>query len=190
MASPPSEKDIERDVTTESVHSTKAEVTHIGNDKAFKGDDSDGAVQWTPRTITAAIVLCCLYAGSQIILYFVGGALAYIQEDLGATTHGSWLPVSNTLAYVYLVAPDLKIIANVSIRITAVAPFVGYLQDLFGRREITLIGSVIIMVGIVLVGTAHGFAQAVAGMAISGVGAGICELTSLAGYVFGRLSYY
>lgn len=63
------------------------------------------------------------------------------------------------------------------------APFVGYLQDLFGRREITLIGSIIIMVGIVLVGTAHGFAQAVAGMAIAGVGAGICELTALAGYV-------
>lgn len=188
MASPHDEKDIERDNTADSINNVKLENTHIGNEKAFKGDDSDGAVQWTPKTITAAIVLCCLYAGSQIILYFVGGALSYIQEDLGATAHGSWLPVSNTLAYVYLIASGFNTIANVSIRITAVAPFVGYLQDLFGRREITLIGSIIIMVGIVLVGTAHGFAQAVAGMAIAGVGAGICELTSLAGYVSEQLS--
>lgn len=62
-------------------------------------------------------------------------------------------------------------------------PFVGYLQDLFGRREITLIGSIIIMVGVVLVGTAHGFAQGVSGMALAGIGAGICELTALAGYI-------
>lgn len=68
-------------------------------------------------------------------------------------------------------------------RITAVAPFVGYLQDLVGRREITLVGSVIIMVGIVLVATAHTFGQAVTGMALSGAGAGICELTALAGFV-------
>ena len=66
-------------------------------------------------------------------------------------------------------------------RITAVAPFVGYLQDLIGRREITLVGSVIIMVGIVLVGTAHSFGQGVAGMALGGAGAAICELTALAG---------
>jgi hypothetical protein len=46
------------------------------------------------------------------MLYFVGGSLSYIQEDLGATTNGSWLPVSNTLA------------------ITAVAPFVGMISVL------------------------------------------------------------
>lgn len=97
------------------------------------------------------------------MLYFVGGSLGYIAADLGATNNSSWLPVSNTLA------------------ITAVAPFVGYLQDLVGRREITLVGSVIIMAGVTLIGTAHGFGQAVAGMSLSGAGAGICELTALAG---------
>lgn len=64
---------------------------------------------------------------------------------------------------------------------TAVAPFVGYLQDLCGRRTITLIGSVVIMVGVALIGSAHGFGQAVTGMALSGAGAAVCELTSLAG---------
>lgn len=89
---------IEKDYTADSVHEEKAEVSHNGNEKAFKGDDSDGTIDWTPRTVIAAIVLACLYTGSQIILYFVGGALGYIQEDLNATTNGSWLPVSNTLA--------------------------------------------------------------------------------------------
>lgn len=97
------------------------------------------------------------------MLYFVGGCLGYIQAEFGAAGNSSWLPVSNTLA------------------ITAVAPFVGYLQDLLGRRNITLFGSVIIMVGIALIGSAKNFGQAVAGMALSGAGAGICELTALAG---------
>jgi hypothetical protein len=48
-----------------------------------------------------------IFVGSQIMLYFVGGSLSYIIEDLGAAKTGSWLPVANTLA------------------ITAVAPFVG-----------------------------------------------------------------
>jgi len=87
-----------------------------------------------------------------------------MEADLGATNVGSWLPVSNTLA------------------ITAVAPFVGYLQDLLGRRNITLAGSIVIIVGIALIGSAHSFPQALAGMAISGAGAGVCELTALAGY--------
>ncbi|KAH7017109.1 major facilitator superfamily domain-containing protein [Ilyonectria destructans] len=136
---------------------------HLHNSHAFKSDDSDGSVVWTPKAIIAAISLGALYSGSQVNLYFVGGALSYIEADLGATANGVWLPVSNTLA------------------ITAVSPFVGYLQDLLGRREITLVGLVIIMVGLALIGTAHSFGQAIAGMSLSGAGAGICELTALAG---------
>lgn len=101
--------------------------------------------------------------GSQIILYFVGGSLQFITPDLKATGTSVWLPVSNTLA------------------ISAVAPFVGYLQDLFGKRWIALIGSACICVGIVILGTAHTFGQGVVGMALAGVGAGIGELTGLAG---------
>lgn len=165
---------------------------HMNNDLAYKGDDSDGKVDWTLRSKFAAASLCGLYVGkstaddvvlpgrasntnaltgSQIMLYFVGGSLGYISAELGIATRSSWLPVANTLA------------------ITAVAPFVGYLQDLLGRRNITLFGSVIIIVGIALVGSAHNFGQAVSGMAISGSGAGICELTALAGYVMKITEY-
>lgn len=103
--------------------------------------------------------------GSQIILYFAGGMLSYMVADLGNASGAVWLPVCNTLV------------------LAAVSPFAGYLQDLFGRRHITLFGSVMIMVGIVLVGTAHTFAQGIVGMCLSGGGAAIGELTALAGYV-------
>ena len=104
-----------------------------------------------------------ILSGSQIILYFVGGSLQFITPDLKAAGTAVWLPVSNTLA------------------ISAVAPFVGYLQDLFGKRWIALMGAACICVGIVILGTAHTFGQDVVGMALSGVGAGIGELTGLAG---------
>lgn len=136
---------------------------HIGNDRAYKGDDSDGKVNWTIKSALAALTLGMLYTGSQIVLYMVGGSLAYIEPAIGATGKGGWLTVANTLA------------------ITAVAPFTGYLQDLVGRREITLLGSVIICLGIALVASAKAFGQAVSGMAIAGAGAGVCELTALAG---------
>ncbi|KIW98275.1 uncharacterized protein Z519_01859 [Cladophialophora bantiana CBS 173.52] len=140
-----------------------ADNVHIHNEYAYKGDDSDGKVAWTLRHSVAAVSLGMLYAGSQIMLYFVGGCLSFIEADMGAQKVGSWLPVSNTLA------------------ITAVAPFVGYLQDLLGRRNITLFGSMVIIVGIALIGSAHSFGQAVTGMTLSGAGAGVCELTALAG---------
>lgn len=37
---------------------------HIHNELAFKGDDSDGHVEWTTRTLIAACSLGCLYTGT------------------------------------------------------------------------------------------------------------------------------
>jgi MFS family permease len=96
----------------------------------------------------------------------VGGFLTFMGKELHATDKQSWLSVGNTLA------------------IAVTAPYVGYLQDVLGRRNITLSGSLLLMIGCVLVATAHGFSQAVTGMVVAGVGAGIGELTALAGQVF------
>lgn len=111
------------------------------------------------------LVLAHNLPGSQVPLYFTGGMLSYMAADLGgkALTSPSWIPVCNTLA------------------VASIAPFSGYLGDIFGRRNITLIGSVLIMVGIVVVATSHSFGVAVAGMSIAGAGAGIGELTALGG---------
>ncbi|CAK7200330.1 hypothetical protein SEUCBS139899_003021 [Sporothrix eucalyptigena] len=133
------------------------------NALAYKGDDSDGKIEWTVKSAFAMCFLCALYTASMIMLYFTGAALSYIEKDLGAANTGTWLPVSNTLA------------------IAAVAPFVGYLQDLLGRRYITLAGSVVIMVGLAITGSAKTFGAGVAGMALCGAGAAVCELTALAG---------
>ncbi|OCT44607.1 putative major facilitator superfamily transporter [Cladophialophora carrionii] len=127
-----------------------------------KGDDSDGRVNWTWKQILATISLCGVYVGSQIPLYFVGGSLTYVASDLGSASTG-WLPVSNSLA------------------LAAVCPFCGYLQDMFGKRNISILGSILILVGTIVTATAHSFAQAVAGMTIAGAGASIGELTALAG---------
>lgn len=53
--------------------------------------------------------------------------------------------------------------------------------DLIFAGYIALFGSLCICIGCVLMATTHSFAQALAGMAISGVGAAVGELTGLAG---------
>lgn len=169
------------------------------DEKEFKNDASEAHIEsqtqdethvtWTTRQIIATVSLSILWvgkyfqspsvtangwtdrvSGSQLPLYFVGGMLSYMVADLGgeALTSSTWIPVCNTLA------------------IASVAPFSGYLTDIFGRRNITLCGAVAIMVGIVITGTAHHFGQAVVGMSIAGAGAGIGELTALGGLVFHR----
>jgi len=55
--------------------------------------------------------------------------------------------------------------------LASVAPFPGYLSDIFGRRNITLIGALAIMVGIMIFATTHSFAQAIVGMFIAGASA-------------------
>src|SRR5436305_2076901 len=109
----------------------------LQNRYAVKGDDSDGKVVWSTRIIFAAIFLAGLYTGSytlqlednhipnhyigsQAILYFTGGSLSFIEEDLKLSRGSAWLPTANILA------------------IAATCPYAGYLQDLFGKRYIAL----------------------------------------------------
>ena len=104
-------------------------------------------------------------------LYFAAGGLSYIVEDIGGVSASSWLPVAYTLS------------AAIPI------PFSGYLQDIFGRRPIALAAIVTVIVGAIIVGTAHTFGQGVTGMALCGAGAGIAELSALAGYGHSALRY-
>lgn len=101
--------------------------------------------------------------GSQLPLFFVGGTLSFIAADVGGSAVETWMPISYSLV------------------LAAIAPFCGYLQDLLGRRYITLVGGVVLCVGIVVVATAHSVAVAITGMSVAGGGAAIGELTALAG---------
>lgn len=63
----------------------------------------------------------------------------------------------------------------------AVAPFAGAVSDLIGRRYPAVFGTVLVIIGMVVVGTAHQMNVAIGGMAIAGVGAGICQTLGIAG---------
>ena len=118
---------------------------------------------WTFKTFVATVALSGLYVGSQIPLYFVGGSLSFIAHDIGGAEASAWLAVSYALA------------------LSAVAPFCGYLQDLVGRRNITLGGGTVLMMGCIVLATAKNFGSGIVGMSFSGAGAAIGELTALAG---------
>jgi MFS family permease len=62
----------------------------------------------------------------------------------------------------------------------AICPFVGSLSDLFGRRYVALFGALLLIIGNIVTSTAHKMNTFIAGMAINGAGAGLCELTALA----------
>jgi MFS family permease len=68
-----------------------------------------------------------------------------------------------------------------SLAFAAVAPFAGHVSDLVGRRYIALGATALIIVGMVVVGTAHEFEVAIIGMAIAGMGGGIGGTVGVAG---------
>ncbi|KAL4889766.1 major facilitator superfamily domain-containing protein [Aspergillus ambiguus] len=118
---------------------------------------------WTWKSLIASIALSGLYVGSQIPIYFVGGELSFIVAEIGHADAGSWITVAYTLP------------------LAAVAPFTGYLQDLVGRRYVTLVGGIFLMLGCLLVALAHSFRQCLVGMCFAGAGAAVGELAALAG---------
>jgi MFS family permease len=89
--------------------------------------------------------------------------LAYTVAEIGGTTSYAWLAIANTLA------------------LAAVAPFVGAISDLIGRRYVALLGALLVVIGMIIVGTAHRINVAIGGMAIAGAGAGFAELIGAAG---------
>jgi MFS family permease len=65
----------------------------------------------------------------------------------------------------------------------AIAPFGGAISDLIGRRYVALLGSSLITLGMIIVGTAQRMDVAIGGTAIVGVGGGLAELVGFAGYL-------
>lgn len=97
-----------------------------------------------------------------MLLYFTGGALTYIARDAHISLP-SWLPNANLLS------------------VASTLPFVGYFTDLIGRRYTVIVGAACITIGSILMASTYSFPQAIVAMVLGGIGAGICELTALAG---------
>lgn len=158
---PPVER-IYTNVSYESEKSVDQDRLDIHNKRAAKPDDSDGKIVWSPRRIGAAVALTGLYTASQLPATFIGGALSFVAADVGSENE-LWFLTSNQLG------------------LCAFAPFTGYLTDLLGRRYITLAGGLMLIMGCVVVGTAHSSGQVITGMTFAGAAAAICELNALAG---------
>lgn len=131
--------------------------TH-GNDH----QDSDQKDGLTFRKFMVLVAMSFLWISSQIPLYLYGGVIPIIVSDIGGVDRFVW------------------IILGFFIPLAAITPFVGQLSDILGRRHLSLGGAVLIIVGSVVCATADIMNVFIAGMALSGVGAGIVELTALA----------
>jgi MFS family permease len=131
----------------------------------------------TIRRFMAIFSLGCLLAAAQIPLYLIGGSLgtttgvlcililAYTVADIGGQSSYAWVGIAYTLA------------------LAAICPFAGAMSDLMGRRYAALLGAGLVVIGMIIVGTAHRINVAIGGMAIAGVGAGLAEVISTAGVV-------
>ncbi|KAK3363611.1 fungal trichothecene efflux pump [Lasiosphaeria hispida] len=104
-----------------------------------------------------------MWVSAQAPLYLFAAAPVYIYRELGGVDHWIWFITANLLAT------------------AVISPFVGALSDVFGRRWAALLGSMFIIIGQVVCGTAHNMDIFIAGMALSGIGTGINELTAIAG---------
>lgn len=92
-----------------------------------------------PRLFLSLAALSFLWVGSQIPLYLYGSVLPDIYADVGGSTDGRW---------VWMIIGYL--IPN-----AALCPFVGALSDLFGRKYVAGVGQIFLVVGPVVVSTAH-----------------------------------
>src|SRR5277367_5775384 len=68
-----------------------------------------------------------------------------------------------------------------SLATAAIAPIVGSMSDLLGRRYFGICGSLLIMIGMIIVGVARSIELAIAGMGIAGLGSGMAQVIGTAG---------
>jgi hypothetical protein len=109
----------------------------------------------------AILPLFLISGGLSMFLWFVELTVAYTVEDIGGNGSHTWLGIVNCLA------------------VAAVSPVAGAVSDLVGRRYIGLSGVLLIIAGMIVVGTAH--TMSIGGMALAGVGSGLAQTVGVAG---------
>jgi MFS family permease len=152
---------------------SKIMANPLNRDTERQDGEHGGHPPMTWRRFMAIFSLGCLLAAAQIPLYLIGGSIgipylnvfnaAYITADIGGQSSSAWIAIAYTLS------------------LAAISPFAGAVSDLMGRRYASLLGALLVVVGMIIVGTAHRINVAIGGMAISGIGAGLAELIGTAG---------
>lgn len=102
-----------------------------------EGDGEDHAheppMNW--KRFMVLVAMAFLWSGSQIPLYLFGGIIALIEQDIGGADRYVWIALGNLIP------------------LAVVTPFVGALSDLFGRRDLALGSTVILMIGVIVCAT-------------------------------------
>ena len=99
---------------------------------------------------------------AEVIPLFLITLFTVIAYDVGNGGKAIWLLVAQFIA------------------IGATVPFVGPFTDLLGRKRITLLSLLLVVVAMILLGTGKNIATIIAAMVISGIGIGIQLLTAIA----------
>ncbi|EFY98981.1 Major facilitator superfamily domain, general substrate transporter [Metarhizium robertsii ARSEF 23] len=148
-------------------------------------EEDEHANKFTFRRLMAFVAMAFCWTSGQMPPYLYGGIAPIVYGDIGGVDRWVWFITANLIA------------------LAAVAPFVGALSDLLGRRYVAMLGSAFIIIGQIVCVTAHEMnpfigesvtleqkpffllstyiVSSAAGMALSGVGAGISELISISG---------
>ena len=111
----------------------------------------------------ALFSLTALILITLVPMFLIGGAIGFVVEDIGGKESSGWLIMANSLA------------------LAAVAPLAGSISDLIGRRSVALLGGLLVMGGMVMLGTATRMDVAIGAMAVAGAGAGLAELVAISG---------
>lgn len=90
------------------------------------------------RLFMSLVAMSFLWVGSQIPLYLYGAVLPLIYSDIGGGD-GQYL----------------WMIIGYAIPVSALCPFVGALSDMFGRKLVACVGQILLMIGPIVVSTAH-----------------------------------
>lgn len=122
--------------------SPEVEHTHherVSQSLLFVPLPNNAQMSFRKFTIFASMVF--LWTGSQLPVYFLGAIPPIIYADIGGVDKWVWYSLAYLLA------------------LSAIIPFVGSLSDLIGRRYISLIGAGLIVVSMIICGTAHRMEQ-------------------------------
>ncbi|CCG84490.1 protein of unknown function [Taphrina deformans PYCC 5710] len=140
--------------------STMQTLSKTATGQAQIGADEDPRINM--KTFLACLAISFLWTGSQVPLYMLLVSNNYTLADVGGATIQIW----------YILAP-LTALATT-------APLAGSIADLFGRRWTILIGGNLLIIGLILYGTAHTVTQIIVSLPFSGVGAALLEINALA----------
>jgi MFS family permease len=102
------------------------------------------------------------FVAAEVVPLFLITLFTIIAYDLKASSYVIWVIVSQFIA------------------IAVVAPLVGTLSDLLGRRIVILVGLACTVVAMILLGTVQNITGILAGQVMAGVGIGIQLLTTVA----------